>query len=111
MRVAIEGFDTGKAFTPEEVKHQLEGAVSGLMNLVRVTVLPDSMNMNDLMYFAMQQGITVLVIDAFLDKYNVGDEGSLYKVALEKIKQSVLDVVNQEFDRLVGDTEAKLTTE
>lgn len=70
---------------------------------VTVEVTADSDDVYNLLYFAIQEHITVRQLHSFYD------DGPLYKSKIEQLRKEVAGLVEEAFTQLIIDNEEKLT--
>lgn len=98
MQVTIT-FTDNKSFTKEEI---VRNALHLHGKTASVTVMPESSNAHDLIYFGIQQMITHEQLSLIYDK-----TGS-YHTELKKLRAEVLYKLEEILDTVIVDNEAKV---
>lgn len=98
MKVSIKYHDTN-SFGPDEIKANLKGILGEGISL---EVLPDSTDPHSLIYFAIQEMVTIPQIDAYFHT------GALYPKKIKEIKADAIEFFSKVFDLVVQDNEEKL---
>lgn len=98
MKVNISYVDT-TSLSPEEIKAQSK-ALYGQSASVKVQ--PDSDDVYSVLYFAIQEHITIRQVQSYID------DGLLYKEKIEKLRSEVLDLTLEAFEQVVCENEEKL---
>lgn len=98
MKVKIEYNDT-TSVAPEEI---VEEAKRMYGESVSISILPDSDDPFNLLYFAIQSHITMRQVHSYYD------DGILYEEKLKILRRDVLSLVDEVFDVVVSDNEDKL---
>lgn len=99
MRVKLKYVDT-TSIAPSEIKAQAK-ALYG--DSVTVEVTADSDDVYNLLYFAIQEHVTVRQLNSFYD------DGPLYETKIEQLRKEVAGLVEEAFSQLITDNEEKLT--
>lgn len=98
MKVSIKYHDT-TSFGPDEIKANLKGLLGESISL---EVLPDSTDPHSLIYFAIQEMITMSQIDAYFHA------GPLYPERKKELKAQAMEFFSEVFDLVIQDNEDKL---
>lgn len=99
MHVTLEYIDN-TSIAPEEIRDQAK-ALYG--DSARVKIRADSDDVFNILYFAIQEHITMRQLNSFYD------DGPLYETKIEQLKKEVLGLVDEAFSQVVADNEDKLT--
>lgn len=99
MKAIVKFFDES-ALTVEEVVSRVEQGLG--VKPSSIEVYPDSGEPLDHIYFGIQQLITYRQLDVLFST------GPLYQTKLAQLRAEVLELIENELDRVISDNEQKL---
>lgn len=98
MKVTIEYFDN-ESFTKEEI---VRNAVHHFGRGAQVTIMPDSSNAHDLIYFGIQQIITHEQLGLFFNNKDT------YQSDVQKLRKETVEKLVEILDTVIIENEAKV---
>ncbi len=98
MQVTIKYFDN-ESFTKEEI---VRNAVHHFGRVAEVTVMPDSTNAHDFLYFGIQQIITHEQLGLFFNNRDT------YSQDISKLRKDTLEKLAEILDTVIIENEAKV---
>lgn len=98
MKVELSYIDS-TSLSPDDIRAQAK-ALFG--DSARVTVLPDSDDVYAMLYFAVQEHVTMRQLHSYFD------DGPLYQTKLVQLRKEFLDLVDEAFTSVIADNEEKL---
>lgn len=99
VQVIVEYIDD-TSISPEEVREHAK-ALYGVS--AKIKIAADSDDSFNLMYFAVQQHITMRQVHSFYD------DGVLYPEKLKQLRKEVLGIVDDALGQVISDNEEKLS--